>query len=200
MQIYCGQDVQIRVSAPGLAQTLITNMAEHGAFTVLVRNAPTDPLALLVDVPGDFPYTALILGGVVMCALAILNKIVRHFLVRSGLVGDGGGPEQSTTVLAQAVKTLMPLWHFLGYDTFAREQAAALSSSALSASGQIPGAEPLIPKDSFGGVNADPEAAASASLPRRVISKAEEALLARLANRIRSIDAFRCAGRGVWQR
>lgn len=200
VQIYCGQDVQIRVAAPGLAQTLVTNMAEHGAFTVLVRNTPAESLTLLVDVPSDFPYTALIVGGVVMCALAVLNKIVRHFLVRSGLVrpeGSGGAQQTSNaSALASPVSALMPIWHFLGYDTFAREQAAASTAAERGASAEIAGAEPLIPKDSFGGVNSDPEApSASAAQPaRRVVSKAEEALLTRLANRIRSIDAFRCAG------
>ena len=197
-QIYCGQDVQVRVSAPGLAQqTLVVSLAEHGAYTVLVHNARTGTLEVLVDVPGDFPYTALIVGGVVMCALAVFNKAVRHVLIRNGLVApEGSKPEAAASAVARVCASLSPLWHFLGYDTYAREQAAA----AAAADDGVPEgiAEALLPKDSLGGLNADPETAASQPQRTPALSPAQAALLARLASRSRSIDAFRCGLRSYF--
>lgn len=198
-QIYCGQDVQVRVSAPGLPQqTLVVSLAEHGAYTVLVHNSPTGTLEVLVDVPGDFPYTALIVGGVVMCALAVFNKAVRLVLIRNGLVTpEGSKPAAAESAAARICAALTPLWHFLGYDTYAREQAVA-AAAANDGAPEGGAADALLPKDSLGGLNGDPETATTQPQRAAALSPAQAALLARLASRIRSIDAFRCGLRRLY--
>jgi hypothetical protein len=232
--IDCSQGVQIRVSVPGGAsgpstsrvntgpasgpavQTLSAPLEELGAYTVLVHNTLAGPvLTLLVDAPGSFPYTALIVGGVVMCALAAASSLLRYALVSNGLIapaaagapqeleGDGQSLEgPSHSALQRAVAFCSPVWHFLGYDTYARERAAAAAAASAPSSRATGGAEPLLPKDSFGGVNAD--APASGDIEHQPAGQqvtkaataaraADAALLARLANRIRSIDSFRGA-------
>jgi hypothetical protein len=189
--VYCGEDVQVRVSAEdGLAQTLVADLDEHGIYTVLVRNVQGGaPLVLLEDIAGDFPYAALIIGAFVMCAIAVLNKVLRHCLIRHELIAPAGSTKrpQPVSTLAHAAVLFSPLWHFLGYDTYAAELAAR----AAVVSGA---AEPLLPPNaSDGGGDAEGGAAAPVAAPAPAKASASDALLARLANRIRSIDAFRGA-------
>lgn len=140
----------------------------------------------------DFPYTALIVGGVVMIALAVVNKVVRYALVRYGLVVGPGRPTAATksSALGRFVAALGPVWHFLGYDTYAEEQQAA-AAAAEASSLSTTALEPLLPTGSSS-LNHPDAASAGAPKAHAAASAADTRLLARLRNRIRSIDAFRC--------
>jgi hypothetical protein len=122
----------------------------------------------------------------------------RYYLVRGGFIppeGEDSSKHRRPGAFAAAVSLLAPFWHFLGYDTYARERqlaaaAAAAAEDAGSAGTAASGAaERLLPEGS--GAQADAEAAISKATPSQARSTGAEALLAKLANRIRSIDSLR---------